>query len=122
MGKFLYFTNRSVFEPSEKRPEGEIHEDWGIFSYNQGQETFILRQFHGEGFVNRYVLTEHSEDFMRLVFVTDHIENGPPGMRARLIYSVLDENTFHETFDLAMPGKEFVCFIENKWRRQSFND
>ena len=43
--KYLYFTNRSVFEPSERRPEGEIHEDWGIFSFDQGNENFVLRQF-----------------------------------------------------------------------------
>jgi hypothetical protein len=50
--------------------------------------------------------------------VTDYIENGPPGMRARLTYSINDENMFHETFDLAMPGKEFVCYIENEWKRR----
>ena len=116
--KYLHFENMSIFDPTEKKPEGEVHIDWGFFSYDAGREIFILRQFHGEGFVNQYIMQEHSDDYRKMVFVTENIENGPPGMRARLTYTITDENAFHETFDLAMPGKEFVCYIENSWKRQ----
>jgi len=36
--------SRSVFEPTEKNPKGEIHEDFGIFScffYPQSQKTEV---------------------------------------------------------------------------------
>jgi hypothetical protein len=51
-GKFLHMKTRSVFEPTEKNPKGEVHEDFGIFSYDQGRKTFVMRGFYVEGFVN----------------------------------------------------------------------
>ena len=32
----------------------EKHEDRSIFSYDRGRREIVLRQFHGEGFVNEY--------------------------------------------------------------------
>ncbi|MGH8247883.1 MAG: hypothetical protein ACREUU_15795, partial [Gammaproteobacteria bacterium] len=36
----------------------EVHEDWGVISYDRARRTFVFRQFHVEGFVNQYVLQE----------------------------------------------------------------
>ena len=36
---------RSVFEPTEKNPKGEIHEDFGVFSYDRTRKTFVMREF-----------------------------------------------------------------------------
>ena len=41
--KFLQMKTRGVFEPTEKNPEGEVHEDIGIFSYDQSRKKFVLR-------------------------------------------------------------------------------
>jgi len=59
---FLHMKTRSVFEPTDKNPKGEIHEDFGIFSYDQGRKTFVMRGFYVEGFVNTYVMDVISED------------------------------------------------------------
>ena len=59
-GRFLLMKTRSVFEPSEKNPKGEVHEDFGIFSYDQGRKTFMMRGFYVEGFVNTYVMENMS--------------------------------------------------------------
>ena len=37
---------RSVFEPTEKNPKGEIHEDFGVFSYDRTRKTFVMRGFY----------------------------------------------------------------------------
>lgn len=116
--KFLHVRNKSTYEPQESNAEGEVHQDWGFFSYDQNRGKFVLREFHVEGFVNRYVLGEISPDGKKLVFMTESIENIPPGWRARQTYEILGKDEFRETFDLAGPGKELSCYIENRLKRK----
>ena len=33
--KFIQVQNRSVYAPQPKNPKGEIHEDWGMISFDQ---------------------------------------------------------------------------------------
>jgi hypothetical protein len=82
-GKYLQAKNKSTYPPQEKNPKGEVHEDWGLFSYDRGRKQFVLRQFHVEGFVNQYALDRAASNDKTLVFVTESIENIPAGWRAR---------------------------------------
>jgi hypothetical protein len=66
-GQFLHIRSTSLYLPQEKNPKGEQHEDWGLVSYDRTRSTFVLRQFHVEGFVNQYVLEELSEDGQTIV-------------------------------------------------------
>lgn len=117
-GKFIEARNKSVYEPQEDNPKGEVHEDWGLFSYDQHRKRFVLRQFHVEGFVNQYVLDSLSADGKTLVFVTEGIENIPPGWRARETYKILNDEEFTETFELAAPEQEFELYITNHFKRK----
>ena len=115
---YLQVTNKAVFEPQEKNPEGEVHEDLGLISYDSSREKFVLRQFHVEGFVNQYVLDSLSSDGKVLVFVTESIENIPPGWRARLTYTVENEDELSSIFELAAPEKDFWICSENHLKRK----
>src|SRR5688572_5820016 len=77
--KFIFVHNKSNHAPQEKNPDGEVHEDWGFISYDRTRETFVFRQFQMEGFVNQYVLEEMTEESQTISFVTESIENIPPG-------------------------------------------
>ena len=46
----------------------------------------MLRQFHVDWFVNPYVHESTSEDGKTLTFVTEALEDIPPGWRARETY------------------------------------
>lgn len=116
-GTFLHVRNKAVFDPQDTNPRGEVHEDWGIFSYDKARRAFILRQFHVEGFVNRYVLENAPADGKAFVFVSEAIENIPPGFRARLTYKPLDADSFEQTFDLAAPGQDFTCYSKGVMKR-----
>ena len=118
-GKFLEVKSESVFQPQEKNPEGEIHENWGLVSHDRIRQRFILRVFYVEGFVNRYVLDSLSTDGKEIVFQTEAIENLPDGWRGRLRTTILNEDEFVEYFDLAAPGKDFGCYIESHLRRKN---
>ena len=117
-GKFLEARNKSVYEPQDLNPKGEVHEDWGLFSYDQGRKKIVFRQFHVEGFVNQYVLDSLSADGKTLVFVTESIENIPSGWRARETYQILNDHEFIETFELAAPEKDFEVYIESHFKRK----
>jgi len=115
--RFLFTKNRSVFEPKEGEPAGETHEDWGLFSIDDNRDAVVLRQFHVEGFVNRYVLEDRSEDRKTLTFTTEEIENFQPGWRARITLRLVDEDTFEERFWLEPPEGSFQCHVTNTLHR-----
>jgi hypothetical protein len=116
-GKFLQARNKSVYAPQENNPQGEVHEDWGLFSYDRSRKKFVLRQFHVEGFVNQYVLDSLAVDGKTVVLVSESIENIPAGWRARETYKILNDDEFAEIFELAEPGKDFEVYSENYFKR-----
>jgi len=116
-GKYLQVKNESRFDPQEKNPEGEVHEDWGFLSYDRMRKLYVFRQFHVEGFVNQYVCTGPSAEGKTFVFDSEAIENIPSGFKARLTYRILDENSFEQTFDLAPPGQEMACYSKGTMKR-----
>ena len=101
-GKFMEVKNTSDYPPSKENPKGYHHEDVGYISYDKTRKMFVLRQFHGEGFVNQYVLQAVGNDGAALVFVSEVIENIPAGWRAREKYFI-EQNVLKEEFNLAEP-------------------
>lgn len=116
--KYLQVQNRSTYEPQPKNPKGEIHEDWGMISFDKSRKQFVLRQFHVEGFVNEYVTTNLSQDGKIISFTSESIENIPSGWRARETYTILGADEFVEVFELAEPGKDFEKYSEGRFRRK----
>ena len=116
-GKYLQVKNEARFDPQEKNPKGEVHEDWGFISYDRMRKLYVFRQFHVEGFVNQYVCDGPSADGKIFVFNSEAIENIPPGFKARLTYRILDEANFEQTFDLAPPGQEMACYSKGTMKR-----
>ena len=116
--KFLHAHNVSTYEPQPKNPKGEIHEDWGMISFDKSRKQFVFRQFHGEGFVNQYVTTNISADGKTIVFTSESIENIPAGWRARETYNIVNANEFIEVFELAGPGKDFEIYSEGHFKRK----
>ena len=118
-GKFLQMKTRSEFKPQEKNPKGEIHEDMGILSYDKSREKFILREFYIENFVIQYVLESISENGNQFTFVSEHIENAPPGTKAKLIFTKGGHDEMEQSFHVAWPGRDLTCYVKNKLKRKN---
>jgi hypothetical protein len=103
--RFLHTKTRSVGEARPDGTAGELHEDWGIFSYDSDRNGIVLRQFLTEGFVNTYALGEPVAEGA-LVFTTESTESAG-GTQARLTFEVLNENEYRQILELAPPGKDF---------------
>lgn len=116
--KFLHVENRSVYDPQPKNPKGEIHEDWGMISFDKSRKQFVMRQFHVEGFVNQYANTSTSADGKTIVFTSESIENIPAGFRARETYKIIGPDEFSEVFEIAEPGKDFEVYSEGHFKRK----
>ena len=114
--RFIEETNRSTYLAQEKNPKGEIHEHRSLFSFDRARKTIVFRQFHGEGFVNQYILEPPTKPGM-LVFVTEAIENIPAGYRARETYTFTSPDAFEELFEIAEPGKEFELYSRARLTR-----
>jgi hypothetical protein len=115
---YLFCKNIMRFEPQEKNPEGEVHEDQAFFSYDKTRGIFVMRQFNIEGFVNQFTMESLSPDKKKFVFVTESSENAPPGLKARITYKIKNKKEFVETFELGFPGQEYSCYMTNTWRRK----
>lgn len=107
---YIEVKNESSYPPSKNFPIGEVHQDQGFISYDKGQKKFKLRQFHIEGFVNKYTMESISSDKKHIIFISEEIENIPNGYRARETYHFKNENEFEEIFEIAEPNKDFEVY------------
>jgi hypothetical protein len=109
--RFIEFRHQSEYAPQDANPEGEVHEEMGLF-YHDGSR-IVLREFHAEGFVITYRMWADGG----LVFVSETFENGPPGIRARMTLHPEGHDRMEEVFELAPSGEDFSEFIRNSWKR-----
>ena len=116
--KYIQVQNKSTYDPQPKNPNGEIHQDWGMISFDKSRKNFVLRQFHIEGFVNQYAMTRSRTDGKTIVFTSESIENIPAGFRARETYMIMGPDEFREVFEIAEPGKEFELYSEGHFKRK----
>lgn len=107
----------AFYEPKTAGAKPEVHEDFGMYSYDTALKKIVLRQFHGEGFVNEYTLDSVGADGKSLAFMTIRIENIAPGWRAKEAWRIVSPDEFVETFSLAAPGKEFAVYSETHLKR-----
>ncbi len=114
--RYLLGRNRSVFPSQDGLPDGDDHEDWTVVSYDNDRDTYVLRQFNSEGFVNTFVLDDASTLPERMVFVLETSENAR-GTRATLTVTRTDARSFEEVFDLTLPGATDSITIRGRWTR-----
>ena len=115
-GKYLEVRNKTAYPAQPRNPKGEVHEDWGMISYDRSRGKLVLRQFHIEGFVNQYAADPAAE--RPLQFLSESIENIPPGFRARETYILKPPGEFIERFELAEPGKDYELYSETRFHRK----
>ena len=115
--QFLLSQTTSRFEPQERNPKGEVHEDRLVISYDREKKNFMARGFFIEGYVIRYALHPGPGAEGRLVFLSEAVENGAQ-LRVRLTYQIQNHDEFEEIFEMASGDKEFQVFIRNFWTRQ----
>jgi hypothetical protein len=116
--RYLQIKNHSTYPPQEKNPKGEVHQDWGMVSFDKGRKAYVYRQFNVEGFVNQYAMDAASADGKTFVFSSESIENIPPGWRARETYRIISSDELESQFDLAEPGKDFELYSKSQLRRK----
>jgi hypothetical protein len=114
--RFIRVRNRSTYPPQAKNPKGERHDDEGMISFDRARKRLVLRQFHVEGFVNTYA-QDLDAKAGTIVFVSEAIENIPPGYRARETYQLHGADDLEEVFELAEPGKEFEVYSRTRLKR-----
>lgn len=114
--RIIQAKHRGEYPPQPANPKGEVHEDLGIYSVDRSAKVIRFRQYHVEGFVVHYVL-EPTTRPGTFVFVSEAIENIPPGYRSRETHVVLGPDEFEETFEMADPGKDFAVYSRTRFKR-----
>lgn len=116
-GTFIIGKNKSIYEKQERNPQGEIHDNWDIISYDKVRTKYILRQFHAEDITNTYTLDSLKASNGIYEFESEAIENFIVGWRAKEVYQIIDNDQFIEIFYLAAPGKEYSEYVRNTFTR-----
>jgi hypothetical protein len=116
-GQFIEERNTSRYE-AKAGQKPEIHEHRGFMSYDKTRKTFMLRHFHEEGFVNLYALNTDKSMAEYLIFDSVAFENFSNEWKARESYEVISPDEFVEIFELAEPGKGFVEYSRNHFKRR----
>src|SRR5688572_16964627 len=81
-GKYIRAEGRSVYPKQEKNPQGEVHAQLDLWSYDKARGCVVLRQFDTLGFVGTYVLDKAASGHDRWVLVAESLENVPRGWKA----------------------------------------
>ncbi len=108
--RILTQRDKAVYQPDDKAAKLQVHEDFGVLSYDTQLEKIVWRQYHSEGIVNQYALQSVSADGKSIEFVTTKIENLAPGFRAKKLYRIVSDDEIEETFWLAAPGKDLEVY------------
>lgn len=115
--RFIQEINISRYRPTASNQVGEVHEHWSVFSYDKARKLIVLRQFHGEGFVNTYRQANAAAGAAPLVFESEAFENFSNSWKARETYEFSSDDEFIETFELAAPGKSPQLYSRNHFKR-----
>lgn len=107
-----------VYEPSKEKPQGEIHEDLGIISFDRARQRFVLHQFHVEDYADYLLLEDRPTDSKTFVFVTERIVNLPGGFRSRMTYRILDNDELEIDWEVAGPGADFLIHSRSRLKRK----
>jgi hypothetical protein len=117
--RYIHVNNEAYFPSDDPDKAGDLHKDWGIISYSGG---IHIREFNSEGFIIHYVQDSVASSADSLVFYSSEIENGPPGLQARLTIARprnQEGKTFTEHFEMAFSGKEFKTYVFSSWIRSA---
>ena len=115
-GQFIEERHTSTYPPQASNPQGEVHEHVSYISYDRTRKHLVLRQFHVERFVIQYA-RDSAASGAKLGFVSEAMENTPPGWRARETYIVHGPDEFEEVFELAQAGKPFEVYSRTRLKR-----
>ncbi len=115
--RYLRVHGRSVYPKQERNPKGEVHAEMDMWSYDRARKAIVLRQFDTLGFVSTYVLDRAASTPDRWVLNAEHMENVPPGLRARYTYTRKSATEYHEMLELDSDGKGFKPYVTNRFLR-----
>lgn len=114
--QFIEERSTSTYAPQERNPKGEVHEHVSYISRDRARKHLVLRQFHVERFVIQYAQDSSTTDG-NLAFLSEAMENTPPGWRARETYIRHSADEFEEVFELAQAGKPFDVYSRTRLKR-----
>lgn len=115
-GHFIKVEGRSVYPKQDKNGSGEIHGSIDIWSYDRKRGLLIMRQFDSLGFASTFAQDRAASTAGRLVLVSEHIENVPPGWKTRYTYTYRAPDEYHELFELDT-GKGLEPYVSSRFLR-----
>jgi hypothetical protein len=115
-GQFIMGTNRTTWARTAAHPDGEMHEDLSLISYDRAAKQFVMHVFYVERFVAEY--RSEQLDAETFVFTADRVQNAPAGMRSRETLARHGVE-LRPRFEIAMGTEDFALYTSESLRRRS---
>jgi hypothetical protein len=116
-GRYLRVVGRSVYPKQDDNPNGEIHEEIDIWSFDKDRDALVLRQFDNLGFVTTYVWDRKASGERKVVLNAEQLENVPAGWRARYTLTFMPPDEYHEMLELATDGQALRPYVKSRFLR-----
>ncbi len=116
-GNYIRSQGRSVYPKQEKNPQGEVHAQLDLWSFDKTRGSLVLRQFDTLGFVGTYILDKSASGPDRWVLIAESLENVPQGWKARDVFTRKSDDEYHEMLELDPDGKGFQPYVTNRFLR-----
>ena len=114
----MFFVERTLdmLPPDRPSTEYEIHQDFSVIYLDSATDSLRAKGFFVEGFVtSSNVLVDGGGS--RILIESQHVENGPSGMRSRVSIERKTEDAYEGLFELAMQGGPYRQIEKLQMRR-----
>jgi len=110
---YIEVNHHSEIEKKNKKFKNEVHDDWGMISYDKQRGVYIYRQFNIEGYYNQFILIDSLSNENTIVFESEQTENFLAEGKFRLIVKKINNFEIETFLDLVSSGKE-ISYGKNK--------
>jgi hypothetical protein len=117
-GMYLIERTIDMFPPDSLTTEFEVHQDFTVYYRHNRDGSILAKGFFVESYVT-FATVEIGDDGRIIVVGMHEVENGPPGMRTRYTIRQRGADQFEATFEIAMPGEDYVVSEELLMKRMT---
>ena len=115
--RYIRIESHEMHISEPRQPTQPPHDTIGIVSFDTARQKLVLRQFHTDGSIIQYSTDPYVKG-RKLIFLSEAVENMPPGFRARTTYDVIAPDELEEVVERGEPGAEFRVYSRSRVKRK----
>lgn len=109
--------NDFSFENSKSYPPSDKHEHKSVYSFNKEDSSLVVKVLNSEGHTTCFKEKKKSSGKDKKIFLSQKIENGPPGLKVRRTILKLSDDSYTETLEYKYPSRDYIVWRTTTWEK-----